>query len=203
MFFHEAILLFFFNVLGTSCGQVCYIFSLSCLSCSSCAIAILWASSLHFPFFSLVISFQSSDCNLVNDIVDPNDTCKHDSICWRGQNQTRLVMDDNIWIRKLYFVNIYDTSNWMWKVETSCMHASASDSAHSLDDKWDTTRVRNVSRLIHKGSCKLWRFTISINTGLVAYSIIERKLLNAEMGDWVVLFHQQHQHPYQNAYYCY
>ena len=79
-FSHETILQFFFNVLGTSCGQFSCIFPLSCLSCSSCAITLLRASSLHFPFFSLVISFQSTDCNLVNDIVDSNGTCKHDSI---------------------------------------------------------------------------------------------------------------------------
>ena len=47
--------------------------------------------SLH-----LVINFRSSDCNLVNDIWDSIDTCKHDSIHRRGRSLIRYKIEGNI-----------------------------------------------------------------------------------------------------------
>ena len=54
--------------------------------------------------------------------------------------------------------------------------------------------MRSTSWFVSNGNCTLWCFAISVNTGLVAYSIIERRLLKAEAGDCIGMDEWETQH---------
>ena len=195
--------IFFFKVSETICGQFSCIFSLSSFSCSSCAIFELQASSLHFACFSLVIKFQSSDHNLVNDISDSVDTCKHDSIAWRGCSLTRYKIEDNIWIWKVNFVNTDYISGSIQKLVMTCLHPSASELAQSSFDRQNVIKVHNTSWFVSNANCTLWCLAISVNTGLVAYSRLRQVTASVWMNKkHVIYFHHQKELQYQHPWYC-